>query len=128
MKTQQSNKISKEQISFILIILISIMVISLKFFIKNFQPFGLTILQVSSNSMIPTFQKGDFIIIKKQTEYDVGDIITYEIVEDKQKYYVTHRIIEKNGNEYITKGDANNREDSKIVDNDSIKGKVLFYE
>ena len=104
------------------------MVISLKFFIKNFQPFGLTILQVSSNSMIPTFQKGDFIIIKKQTEYAVGDIITYEIVEEKQRYYVTHRIIEKNGNEYITKGDANNREDSKIVYNDSIKGKVLFYE
>ncbi len=117
------------------------MVISLKFFIKDFQPFGFTILQVSSNSMIPTFQKGDFIIIKKQTTYAIGDIITYEILEEDEKYYVTHRIIKKYGNEYITKGDANNREDTKTVKNSpnrinaingilkytDIKGKVLFY-
>lgn len=78
--------------------------------------------------MVPTFRKGDFIIIKKQTEYAVGDIITYEITEENEKYYVTHRIIEKNENEYITKGDANNREDERIVKKGEIKGKVLFFE
>ena len=121
-------KLNKEKVFFILIILISIIIISLKFFIKDIQPFGLTILQVSSNSIVPTFRKGDFIIIKKQTEYAVGDIITYEITEENEKYYVTHRIIEKNENEYITKGDANNREDGKIVKKEEIKGKVLFFE
>ena len=124
---QKFNRLVKDQKIFILIILISVMVISLKFFIKDFQPFGFTILQVSSNSMIPTFQKGDFIIIKKQTIYAIGDIITYEILEENQKYYVTHRIIKKYGNEYITKGDANNREDTKTVKYTDIKGKVLFY-
>ena len=124
---KEFNRLVKDQKIFILIILISIMVISLKFFIKDFQPFGFIILQVSSNSMIPTYQKGDFIIIKKQTTYAIGDIITYEILEENEKYYVTHRIIKKYGNEYITKGDANNREDTKTVKYADIKGKVLFH-
>lgn len=113
---------------FILIILISSIIIAFKIFDADSQPFGISILQVSSNSMVPTFQKGDFIIIKKQSDYDVGDIITYIVAEENQKYYVTHRIIQKNGNEYITKGDANNREDSQIVNNNTIKGKVMFYQ
>ena len=124
---QNNIRKNKGQIIFFLIILLSIIVISFKFFIKNSQPFGVTILQVSSNSMLPTFKKGDFIIIKKQTEYAIGDIITYAIEEGNQTYYITHRIIEKNGNEYITKGDANNKDDSQIVTNDVIKGKVLFH-
>lgn len=118
---------SKENIFFILIILLSIMVISLKIFIKDSQPFGVTILQVSSNSMNPIFQKGDFIIIKKQMEYTIGDIITYLVEEENNKYYVTHRIIRKNENEYITKGDANNKEDTKVISEKDIKGKVIYH-
>ena len=120
-------KIDKGQIFFILIILVSIIIISFKIFIKDSQPFGITILQVSSNSMVPIFQKGDFIIIKKQAEYSVGDIITYKMTEENISYYITHRIIKKDGNEYVTKGDANNREDSQKVNSNNIKGKVLFY-
>ncbi len=54
----------KGQIIFILIILLSILIISFKFFLKDSQPFGVTILRVSSNSMMPKFKKGDFIIVK----------------------------------------------------------------
>ena len=119
-------KPKKENIIFILIILFSIIVISIKFFTKNSQPFGVTILQVSSNSMMPTLKKGDFIIVKKQKEYNIGDIITYEITEGNNKYYVTHRIVEKNENEYRTKGDDNNKiDDNKIFEN-AIKGKIIF--
>ena len=119
-------KSKKENIIFILIILFSIIVISIKFFTKNSQPFGVTILQVSSNSMMPTLKKGDFIIVKKQKEYNIGDIITYEITEGNNKCYVTHRIVEKNGNEYKTKGDDNNKiDDNKIFEN-AIKGKIIF--
>ena len=119
-------KSKKENIIFILIILFSIIVISIKFFTKNSQPFGVTILQVSSNSMMPTLKKGDFIIVKKQKEYNIGDIITYEITEGNNKYYVTNKIVEKNGNEYKTKGDDNNKiDDNKIFEN-AIKGKIIF--
>lgn len=124
---QKSKKRNKGEIFFIIIILMSSTIISLKFFIKDSQPFGLNILEISSNSMLPIFKKGDFILIKKQQEYSVGDIITYEMEEDNKKYYITHRIIEKYGNEYITKGDANNRADPQRVNQNKIKGKVLFY-
>ena len=86
----------KNQIIFILIILISVTIISIKFCLKDSQPFGVTILRVSSNSLVPKFKKGDFIVIKKQEKYNVGDIITFEVIEENSKYYITHRIVEKN--------------------------------
>lgn len=116
----------ENQIIFILIILISVTIISIKFCLKDSQPFGVTILRVSSNSMVPKFKKGDFIVIKKQEKYDVGDIITFEVIEENSKYYITHRIVEKNENEFITKGDANNKNDNYKVYENAIKGKVIF--
>ena len=103
----------KGQIIFILIILLSILIISFKFFIKDSQPFGVTILRVSSNSMMPKFKKGDFIIIKKQSKYKEGDIITYKVIEEKE-------------NEFITKGDANNKSDNCKIYENAIIGKVIF--
>lgn len=116
----------ENQIIFILIILISVTIISIKFCLKDSQPFGVTILRVSSNSMVPKFKKGDFIVIKKQEKYIVGDIITFEVIEENSKYYITHRIVEKNENEFITKGDANNKNDNYKVYENVIKGKVIF--
>ena len=116
----------ENQIIFILIILISVTIISIKFCLKDSQPFGVTILRVSSNRMVPKFKKGDFIVIKKQEKYNVGDIITFEVIEENSKYYITHRIVEKNENEFITKGDANNKNDNYKVYENAIKGKVIF--
>lgn len=50
-----------------------------------------------------------------------GDIITYS----ENDYFVTHRIIKKDGKELITKGDNNNEEDKKINES-KILGKVIF--
>ena len=116
----------KGQIIFILIILLSILIISFKFFIKDSQPFGVTILRVSSNSMMPKFKKGDFIIIKKQSKDKEGDIITYKVIEENKEYYITHRIIEEKENEFITKGDANNKSDNCKIYENAIIGKVIF--
>ena len=116
----------KGQIIFILIILLSILIISFKFFIKDSQPFGVTILRVSSNSMMPKFKKGDFIIIKKQSKYKEGDIITYKVIEENKENYITHRIIEEKENEFITKGDANNKSDNCKIYENAIIGKVIF--
>ena len=76
--------------------------------------------------MMPTFEKGDYILIKKQKEYNVGDIITYEVEEQGTKYLVTHRIIEKNENGYITKGDANNTNDEGTIYENVIRGKLFL--
>ena len=115
-----------QEIIFILIVLLSILFTSITFFKKDTQTFGVTILKVSSNSMMPTFEKGDYILIKKQKEYNVGDIITYEVEEQGNKYLVTHRIIEEYENGYITKGDANNTNDEGTKYENVIRGKLFL--
>ena len=52
-----------------------------------------------------------------------GDIITYE---EDENYFVTHRIIAKDDNKLITKGDRNNEVDTEIL-NSQILGKVVYH-
>jgi len=91
----------------ILVILFFIIVILLKF---DVSVFGYKCFVVMSGSMEPAISVDDMIFIKRKNEYDVGDIITYKQNEN----YVTHRIIEIDGNRIITKGDNNNVNDVPI--------------
>lgn len=76
---------------------------------------------VKTGSMEDGIHVGDYILIYKKNNYNIGDIVTYE----KNGYHVTHRIIKKNGNKIVTKGDANNIEDDEI-NVKSIVGKVIY--
>ena len=118
-------RIKKGNLILILSIIFLIFVLFLKIYFpdRKIQPFGITILKVSSNSMKPTFKKDDYIVIKKQSEYEIGDIITYSVEED---CLVTHRIIEKYENAFITKGDNNNVADEKKIYKENILGKVIY--
>lgn len=79
------------------------------------------IYKVETGSMEDGIHTGDYILIFKANEYKVDDVVTYEI----NGYYITHRIIKKDGNRVITKGDANNVADKEIsVKN--IVGKVVY--
>ena len=80
------------------------------------------IYEVKTGSMEDGIHVGDYILIVKKNNYKVGDIVTYT----KEDYYVTHRIVEKNGNKVITKGDANNIVDEEITASD-IVGKVIYH-
>ena len=73
--------------------------------------------------MIPEFKKGDIIIIKKEKEYNIGDIITFE---DEEGNSITHRIIEKYEDEFYMKGDNNNTKDEEKVTYSQISGKVII--
>lgn len=79
---------------------------------------------VLSGSMEPKFYPGDLVISlhKNRANIKEGDIITFR--DDDE--IVTHRIIDKTQEGYITKGDNNNTADSFVVSNDNIIGKVLF--
>ncbi len=83
---------------------------------------------VESGSMNPAIKTGSIVIVKPNSQYKLGDIITFGA--NKNKVPTTHRIYEiKNDNgriSYITKGDANNAPDLNIVKSGSIIGKVLF--
>ena len=112
----------------IAIVLISIIVLvllynymQLKIFHKDYANFcGYTILKVATGSMVDTININDLIIVKITKDVDKGDIITYK----KHNELITHRIIKKDGNTIITKGDANNIEDEPITI-DNIIGKVV---
>lgn len=116
-------KILKNTIILILIIIL-IYILYLKLIAKkNIITFGgYGCLIVLSGSMEPEIEKGEFVLIKKEENYQVGDIITYQI----EDYLVTHRIIRMNENNIITKGDANNEEEFNRKDMEII-GKVKFH-
>jgi len=79
------------------------------------------IYSVKTGSMEDNIHVGDYILIFKKNDYNVGDVVTYR----KDNYYITHRVIKKENNSFITKGDANNTDDGKINKKDII-GKVIL--
>ena len=82
--------------------------------------FGYTFFEVATASMYPTIEIGDVVIVKISKEVERNDIIVYTDGDS----IITHRLIEKNDNELIAKGDANNSEDKPINEN-MVLGKVI---
>lgn len=85
-----------------------------------FELFGYSIFEVATGSMTPNINQNDIIITKKNSNYEINDVITFS----SDNSYITHRIIGINNNEFITKGDANNTVD-KPVNIDNVVGKVI---
>ena len=107
------------KITFDIIFIILIIVLGLYFLLRIL---GIAeIYEVKTGSMEEGIHAGDYILIVKKNNYNVGDVVTYK----KEEYHVTHRIIEKNGDKVITKGDANNTTDEEI-EVSSIVGKVVY--
>lgn len=73
--------------------------------------------------MEPTITSKEMIIIREQQEYSKNDIITYK---DFFGRLITHRIIDIDGENVITKGDSNNAED-EVINISSIQGKVILH-
>ena len=104
---------------FDVIFVLMIVCLSLYFVLRFF---GMAeIYRVQTGSMEDGIHAGDYILIYKKDKYNIGDVVTYE----KEGYHVTHRIIKKNGDKVITKGDANNVEDDEI-NVKSIVGEVIY--
>ena len=87
----------------------------------NISFFHFRIYKIASGSMRPILNVGEVILIKDNLDYKKGDIITYK----RNNHYITHRIIQINEDEIITKGDNNNTNDDSILKEDVI-GKVVL--
>ncbi|NNJ10433.1 signal peptidase I [Chloroflexales bacterium ZM16-3] len=59
---------------------------------------------VNGNSMEPLYHKGDLVIIRAEPSYGVGDIVTYRHPDIGP---VIHRIIGRDGERWVFKGDNN---------------------
>ncbi len=87
------------------------------------------VVAVESNSMKPTFQKGDILVLQgvSSEELEVGDIIVFS--STNQDVPIVHRIVEINpDNTFQTKGDANAKQLSfeKRIESSQIHGKEVL--
>ena len=81
---------------------------------------------IASGSMKPEINIGDLVVSKKvdANKLKKGDIISYH----RDDIIITHRIIriEKETNEFVTKGDNNMYEDNSKVTADQISGRLVL--
>ena len=82
--------------------------------------FGYTFFEVATGSMSGTIEIGDIVIVQLTKDINENDIIVYQ----KDNSFITHRLIHKQDENLITKGDANNVQDEGITI-DSVIGKVI---
>lgn len=86
--------------------------------------FGYAILEVVSDSMVPTINKGDLIVINtNDQDYKEKSIVTFK---DQDDMIVTHRIVEINDGKMTTRGDANNSDDSSYITKKDVIGIYVF--
>ena len=85
-------------------------------------PFGYGMANVLSGSMEPTFSKGALLFVRKDADLEVGDIVVYQAGSE----LIVHRIVALDGEQVITRGDANNVADAPFS-RTQIKGKVIGW-
>ncbi len=85
-------------------------------------PFGIGVAVVLSGSMEPTLGINDVIFVRETDSYEVGDIVVYQ----SGQTLIVHRIIAKDGENLITRGDANNTADAP-VERYAVKGEVIAH-
>ena len=84
--------------------------------------FGFSSSVVLTGSMSPDIEPNDVVVCRKQSDYAVGDVITFQ----SEGSSVTHRIIAADEEGYRTKGDANNTADGLPIKKTFVTGKVIF--
>lgn len=82
--------------------------------------FGYSYFVVATGSMSGEIEVDDIIFVKLTDNVKKNDIITFK---NKDGDIITHRLIIKDGDRYVTKGDANNASDEPITKSQII-GKV----
>ncbi len=83
-------------------------------------PFGIGISTVLSGSMEPAIPVGALAIVRQSEDIQPGDIVVYQ----SDSMLVLHRVVQRQGDTLITRGDANNAPDPAILMN-SVKGELV---
>lgn len=80
---------------------------------------------ISGESMEPLYHNGDLVIVRRDSEYGVGDIATYYSTELNK--YVIHRIVAVRDGKFTFKGDNNAWLDPETIRRDQIIGKAWLH-
>jgi len=107
--------------SYVFLALISIPIIGLLYLVLSHD---YMVLIVRSESMEPTFDMGDVIVLRAYEggEIEPGKIIAFE----KDGHTITHRVFSNQGGVITTKGDAVEDVDQWAVQGGEVKGTYLF--
>ena len=82
---------------------------------------------VISQSMVPTFDKNDLVLMQNiDRNYNVGDIVMFESIDLAQP--VSHRIVAVDESGIRTAGDATKRTDWWTLKNGDIEGKAITFQ
>lgn len=89
-------------------------------------PYPVRLFVIGSDSMFPALKKGDVILTKAVDQYQIGDMVAYQI--SNTSTIVTHRVvaIQQNKSIYQTKGDNNQIKDPFAVSQSQVVGKVIL--
>lgn len=107
--------------------------VSAIFLAQSLLPLPVPFFIVISDSMVPAIQAGDVVVLEsvQPQEIAVGDVIAFKPPVKTVAETLVHRVTRVNFGEegalmYVTKGDANQLEDSFKVEYDDVVGRVLF--
>lgn len=123
----------------IVYLLALVILVAAAFFAADRSPtkslFGFRYYTVLTDSMVPEFSSGDMVFVKivGAEKIETGDVITFNPSSGSDAY-LTHRVTEKLPDYqgtgvtcFRTKGDANSSEDSFLIDESRVIGKVQFH-
>lgn len=109
-------------IVFVLIMIGVYYIVQIKVFQNDYANlFGYTFFEVATGSMSGTIEVGDVVIVEITKDVNKGEVIVYKEGDN----FITHRLVEKEGDHLVAKGDANNSEDKPITE-DQILGRVIY--
>lgn len=110
------------------LILLVVIVLCIPVTVPRF--FGYQSYNIVSGSMEPEIPVGSLVYVKEAvpTEVAVGDVIAFASGADGDGI-ITHRVVENHADtrEFVTKGDANDKEDLAPVGYERLTGKVEYH-
>jgi signal peptidase len=79
---------------------------------------------VAGASMEPSLQRGDLVVARQSSQYEIGDIVTYL---HPKVGPVIHRVIDENGARFIVKGDNNDWIDTYQPTSSEVIGRAWLH-
>lgn len=104
----------------------SLVLVALAWFFLAPQQLGgdVAYMVITGNSMEPLLHADDLVVVRAADEYGVGDAVAYN--SDNLGRLVLHRIVEREGDRYILRGDNNDFLDSDRPAEEDLVGKLWF--
>lgn len=90
--------------------------------VAGFHLLGLGLLTTDGASMEPGISEGDLAVIRRAPQYHQGDVVAYRSEEIGRM--VLHRVVDRDGDRFVTKGDNNSWLDPDTPTSAEIRGQL----